>query len=286
MIKMLLILILSGTVAVGCAQTEEPSKIDQANYYLNLRRFPEAIKILEKLHAEEMENIDVSLLLASAYVGSTGFNVVDAYEAFRPFFLADNSQYFDLSLKNQAPTLSSVVNGNSPLEKFQLAAAQFLQEARQLMFAIRNIPQISFSGRKNLVQSAKILEEVELFELKDVIRVRSYSVLVNALQFANSLRDGIEVSRFLDDGDEVPLICFVQPAEFLGNIASANRFLSRLLADVADVRTAQGKVPLSDGMRHLSESSAKLESNYNLHKEEIDAAVLAGGALRPAYCRQ
>ena len=84
-------LILSASLLfVGCKNVNE--RVDDKEYakeLLNQGKFHQARTLLQNLHQENPNDSEVSVLLASAYAGAAGLNVVDAWRMFEPMVFGE-----------------------------------------------------------------------------------------------------------------------------------------------------------------------------------------------------
>lgn len=268
-------------LAIACGKVEAPvSRKDEAVEALNARRFEDAISILSELHAENQADGEISYLLATAYAGSTGFNVVDAFEAFEPaLFKSHEAKKKGAELVEEQTAANDLAVYRTDLEK---SSVRFLQQVSLNFATLADIPYVESARRERLVEALLLVDKIDKGNLY-YVRGRAYGSLLNALQFLNYVRDAVQSALVKDSVTFLDLVCALQVRIFLENLEISTGYLLNSIADLNLAFKAHEKT-VPENLSLLKDAATHVQQVYQQNKGRFSEADLLFEATKKAYC--
>jgi hypothetical protein len=288
------------TVSFGCGtikQKVDPK--DEAIDDMNHQRYEDAIAILESLHATTPTDSSVTVLLASAYTGSVGFDVINAFDALGPFLfhgLQGSGSKPSFGLLDQAasdaappavdPTVAaqpaSPIDGGS-LKGFESKTVQFLNQLTSNFTSFVNIPFTQLKDRRRLVQALLVLEAIPKDD-PNFVKSKIYSALVNALQFLNYTRDSLTGIVGKPSVTFLDAVCSLEIQTFMQNLEASTGYLLSSTQDLTIAYQTFDK-PIPAGLSQLSSSAAHVKDAYEQDKGTLSDTDLVFTTTRATYCQ-
>lgn len=240
----------------GCKHRAQViSDSEQASIYLNERQYQKAIPLLKKMRANEPTNDRYRVQLASAYVGSVGFNFVDSLKAFEA-----------LMKKDSLAGLRLVGIDDMVDEVISLAV-----NLKTILTALRTFPYIAVEERYRLREASELLGEVDKAS-PEVVRARTYRIVIALLSLLNIVRDasGIAAPESLSERDFLCKMKFgVIFSELPALVAEVNE-ASFALAEIAP------KIPKwkPEKISEVQEKLAAVDKRLDSFETELEVSEL------------
>jgi hypothetical protein len=223
-------LILSASLLfVGCKNVNE--RVDDKEYakeLLNQGKFHQARTLLQNLHQENPNDSEVSVLLASAYAGAAGLNVVDAWRMFEPMVFGEKV----MALQEENPS-----NGENQ-EKLTTDPTEFEKETYRFLSSIAKdfnvlgrMPLTNLAGRSEINEALQVLNKVDSTS-PEYGRAKLYSVFLNLFQFSGVLRASFPTSTDTQDYDLQIVLCNFNPTVFFQNLDLGLTYVNNAVRDV------------------------------------------------------
>lgn len=282
----LLVLMILLFAMLACQKVED--RVDakeQAIDHLNQRRYDQAIELLLKILQEKPADSEIKVLLASAYSGSTGFNVIDSFEAFRPLLFRKTSLSPSHGLQTEEHAASASEGAtDARMHALERASLRFLDSFTSTLRTIVHIPHTPLAARPRLVEALMLLSTVGT-EDNSGVKARSYAALLNALQFINYTRDALPGLVVEDTNlSFVDAVCALDTHTFLENLEVSTTYLLNSVTDLNAAYKAQSR-NLTPALVRIKEAAASVQTVYEQHKGTLNDADLAFSATKAAYCR-
>jgi hypothetical protein len=268
----------------GCVPSEfiAVSEKQDALDSLNRRDYQRAIAVLEQLQRRDPDDQEVKILLASAYGGSVGLNVVDSFSAFGPL-LFDSSEKSDksagLKLVQQDP--GSVLPTPDKVVRFFTQYFESLGDGAALYF---NMPYTTREARPRLV-SAILLTQTVPKESLEYDRAQALAVLLYTAQFLNYLRDafpGLQVEN-PNQISMSQLACSIQPLSLAENLRVATEYAGQGIESWRVVTSLRG-LPFKPNMEKALAQSKELLEYLKDHQGAAVVADVISNRLRKQFC--
>jgi hypothetical protein len=223
-------LILSASLLfVGCKNVNE--RVEDKEYakeLLNQGKFHQARTLLQSLHQENPNDSEVSVLLASAYAGAAGLNVVDAWRMFEPMVFGEKV----MALQEENPS-----NGENQ-EKLTTDPTEFEKETYRFLSSIAKdfnvlgrMPLTNLAGRSEINEALQVLNKVDSTST-EYGRAKLYSVFLNLFQFSGVLRASFPTSTDTQDYDLQIVLCNFNPTIFFQNLDLGLTYVNNAVRDV------------------------------------------------------
>ena len=224
------ILILIASLSfVGCGSVTEP--LDDKEYakdLLNQGKFQQARSLLQNLHKNNPSDGEVSVLLASAYAGAAGLNVVDAWRMFEPMVFGDKV----MQLQGEEP---SAIEKDEKLSadpaEFEKETYKFLTSLAKDFNVLGRMPLTNLAGRSEINEGLHVLNSVDSAS-PEYGRARLYSVFLNLFQFSGVLRASFPESTDARDYDLQIVLCGFNPTIFFQNLDLGLTYVNKAVSDI------------------------------------------------------
>lgn len=249
---------------------------DQAEQLINERKFVDAIALLDQRREQDTDG-RLTLLLASAYAGDAGINLIDSYSFFAGFLLEKPS-----SPSRDARKIPDDGGADKLLALAQLLQLYLMTVASDshLFFTI---PRLTRDNRSKLVEAMLQVESIDQSK-ETYIRGRQYLVFLNLIQFGNYFKDLFPNVDFSKDLTAVDLICGLEPNSFVLNFEQA---LASFMAALKALDEVQAEKPIrtKSEIESLKSITTSMQKNFaNRQLTYSDAATILSG-LQQGYCR-
>ena len=297
----------------GCKEkTEETDAIGNARHLLNKRSYEEAIDFLTiELANESTTNLnnekrksqtsEMRLLLASAYAGSVGLDLIDSYAAFEEVIFKDalvskkkNSQLNEPFNEQKSASVDSIKLDEAPNPSEKDLALEILgrQKAEQEIFSfletllsstkiIFGLKWIPPSDRVKILRGAQQLDLIpkddKYYRTASIYRFILFSDL-----FMSTLRDSLGDPKGTFD-TSTALFCGLN----IANLADTNSKLNlqlNILSIAADEISPAVKEK-NPGLVKLLTTFAKLRNFFNSNRSPLNRAYFLQGTLRNEICK-
>jgi hypothetical protein len=266
----------------GCGNIKETvSEKDYAVELLNNRKYPESIAVLKKLVAEHPEDDSFKILLATAYGGLAGIDVVDSFKVFIPMLFGDDAlgkRYRKLDALDKSRS-EKVDAGGKNIEKNILTLIDQLMVGFAAFFGR---PNIEIAQRTSLVESLVTLSYINESS-PYYVKAKSYSTIINLIQFINYARDAFPDVNEDEFQSYATLVCAFDPAIFLAGLADSSRYLSNAASDLITVSKITGRQG-SNNLESLKDRITEISNTYDGHQDSIVALDLVLKGVKSALC--
>jgi len=289
-------------------KTEETDAIGNARHLLNKRNYQEAIDLLTvELAPETKTNLseekrnfqknEMRLLLASAYAGSVGLDLIDSYAAFedvlfkdalvsqkKSSLLGDENATSAASMKLEQVSKSSedsMVTEILDRQKAEREIFSFLEtllSSTKIIFGLKWIPP---SDRVKILRGAQQLDlipkEDKYYRTASIYRFILFSDL-----FMSTLRDSLGDPKAVLDNSK-GIFCALNIASLADTNSKLNLQLN-ILSVVADEISPLVKEK-NPGLVKLLATFSKLRTFFNSNRSPLNRAYFLQGTLRNEICK-
>ncbi len=226
-------------------RAENTNPLDAVRERLNQGQYAEAIQELESYRKIHPTDDEARYLLATAYTGSTGVNLIDAYSFFSKILIKEprSQKTSSIVTKEEAsrpdvpPSEVSSLEIKAPLtesQQFQAIGTSFhtyvgtLARNSDLFFAI---PYVGSEQRSFVVESIVILRSIE-GNSPWAIKARTYRGFLNLLQFVNYSKDVFPEFDANEDRSPFDLLCGVKAEVAFPLLEHSQVYLDDLITDL------------------------------------------------------
>ncbi len=293
----------------GCKEkTEETDAIGNARHLLNKRNYQEAIDLLTaELAPEAKTNLseqkrnsqknEMRLLLASAYAGSVGLDLIDSYSAFEEVLFKDalvsqkkssllgdehiasaDSMKLDQVLKSSENNMATEILDRQKAELEIFSFLETLLSSTKIVFGLKWIPP---SDRVKILRGAQQLDlipkEDRYFRTASIYRFILFSDL-----FMSTLRDSLGDPKAVLNNSK-GIFCALNIASLADTNSKLNLQLN-ILSVVADEISPQVKEK-NPGLVKLLTTFTKLRVFFNSNRSPLNRAYFLQGTLRNEICK-
>jgi len=276
--------------SVGCGTIEKPATDkQQAKQLLNEGKYSAAIQILEELNTEKNRDYEVNLLLASAYAGDSAFNIVDSFTTFKPFI---DSITNSANLVQSEEQSGESGDSSQPkiIEDDTVTADAFKDVERKLVSIVsgfsgnfqtfQKIPYIIGKERTKVVESIIILKQIPK-ESSYFARSKSYSAILNILQFLNYLRDSVDQPQ--KNQEPIQLLCNLDLFDFAKNADRSLIYLVDAVDDLEQAYKPSGK-KMPKGLIEIRAKSKVVAAAFIKNKEKSDTSEIVSNFSKQTLC--
>ena len=250
--------------------TESVSDVQFAEDLLNRGEFEQAKSLLESLRISNKSDDHVTVLLASAYAGGAGINIINAWSMFEPLAFENKTSLTLASLESNSNQTPDGTNVDS--KEFEKSTFKFLSELATTFNVLGKIPTITKQGRIDVDKSISILTEIAP-DQKNHVRSQMYSSLLNLFQFSTYIREGLPKTQAGENFSLQNLICGLNPIEFINSISTSLPYLTNAVTNAETAiksASANKKVKLAQLKGSLTKMAA-LQGTVNSHAAAITA---------------
>ncbi len=293
----------------GCKEkSEDTDAVGNARHLLNKRSYQEAIDLLTvELAKDSNSNLseekkisrksEMRLLLASAYAGSVGLDLIDSYSAFEEVLFKDSlfsKKTVSLLAVEQPPANeagnSEQASASAPKDrateildrqKAELEIFSFLEtllSSTKIIFGLKWIPP---NDRVKIIRGAQQLDLIpkndKYFRTASIYRFVLFSDL-----FMSTLRDSLGDPKGVFNSSTA-LFCAMD----IANLADTNSKLNlqlNILSVVADEISPDVKEK-NPGLVKLLSTFSKLRNFFNSNRSPLNRAYFLQGTLRNDICK-
>jgi hypothetical protein len=266
----------------GCGKIENNvSDRDYAIELLNDRNYADSIVVLKRLVADNPEDDSNKILLATAYGGLAGMDVVNSFKMFVPTLYAGESlrkRYQKIAV-NPVGTETKPTEVGKKIEKDLLSVIDHMTTSFAAFFGR---PNIELAQRTSLVEALLTLSYIP--ESSPYYgKAKGYSVIVNLMQFISYTRDAFPTLN----GEEIPsytnMLCAFDPALFLKGIRDSSRYLANAAADLIVVAKLTGRKS-ANNLESLGNRITEISETYDGYQDSIVALDLVLKGVKTSLC--
>ncbi|MGE0173203.1 MAG: hypothetical protein AB7T49_10470 [Oligoflexales bacterium] len=259
---------------LGCQTYETQVSPKQAAIrHINQQQYEEAISILVPLVNEEPDNAELRILLASSYVGSAGFDVIESFGFFIKFVNDLNEEGTKLQ------------DRQVPKKTFDSLLVGFMADYVEVLEQISKIPYLLDDEKRNQINEALIHLQSIPRESDFFLRARFYSAYLNVFQYLNFIRDAIPDFSSNKKSNFRGFVCKVNIAVLVQNMDKSSGYLIQGLED-ARVALESRKKPLPNALNAAATTAKSLQDVIRTY--QVDAlsslATSAINELKPGLC--
>jgi hypothetical protein len=253
-------------LATGCQTREtEVTPKQAAIRHVNQQQYDEAIAILDPLVKKNPADEESRILLASSYVGSAGFDVIESFEFFIKFVHDGDSK--SLKLLAEDPARPDPRN-------FEATFVAFLADYADVLEQIAVIPYIKEEQKRNKVNQALVhLGEIPVGS--DLyLRARLYSAYLNVFQYLNYMRDAVPAFNPKEKLSFRSFVCKVNVAVLVQNLDKSSGYL---LHGLDDARAAMEfrKKALPSVLKTASEVAQSIRDGIKKYQFDVLSSLTA-----------
>lgn len=272
----LLFVLVMSVLCSGCrhqAETKQP--LDSVRELLNQREYDQAIKRLESYRKKEPQDQEATLLLATAYTGSTGVNLVDSYGFFSRLLI---------NKPQKKGNSSSVIPKSDSMhleEMAQLIRKYFasLAQDSDLFFAI---PYVSQSQRSRIVEALLLVKTIPGDD-PVAERARAYQGFLHLLQFSNYTKDMFPQLDFNGPVTVIDLVCNLNTQTFLAQMQYGLVYLGDLLNDAEWLLKKKDKA-LAPQLLELRIQVEELKNSLKQDQNPATQGSVLMESVKNGYC--
>lgn len=236
-IKFIFIISTLFIVSSSCRSRQQAvSPRNRAIEYLNQRDYDHAIPLLEEIVAADDQDQNSKILLASAFTGSVGLNMIDSYDLFISllFNKEDNASKRDIanqpkdensSNPSASPSKESVTNKTL----FKREILTFLDNLTTSFYFVFTLPYSIGTERDKLFRAISILEKIP-DDRPEFFQAKTFSAVISLNLFANYLNDSFTDLRNMTHVSAIDLICSMNAKIFVRDFKVSLKYLE----DAAD----------------------------------------------------
>ena len=289
--KRLAVVIVIFLVINACAVIEQDvSPKEQAVSHLNAREFHEAISILMRLNQENPDDDEIKILLASAYAGSTGLNIIDSFHVFKPLIFKEEKDKsgisendFNLvdseSLADVETAVDPEVEARLKMKKSMVRLFDSLSDGFAIIFSM---PYSEAVERRKLVEALLILKQIPAHS-SYYVKANHYMVLLNLTQFLNYTKDAFPDTKFTEGDRASHLLCNFKPSIFFRNTESSFSYLISGINSFEIVRKDLEK-EMSPKLVSLKDSVTQINKYYLEKQNSMLIFDLVYAQLNQSHC--
>ena len=296
-IRNIFILFLAIPLFCQCKEiSEKPDAVGNAKHLLNKGRYEEAITLLADEVQKEKVSSEARIVLASAYAGSVGFNILDSFEAFQELF-------FKVPLLSSKKKSASLVDSEST--KFRLENVESVQsqptkeevilDRIKAEHEILSLLSSMVTGSKVIMglkwippeQRVRILRAAQQIDLipKDDPQYRSasiYRLIIYANLFMSTFRDSLsDPSESFDS--PAKFYCQLDISKMAEKIAKLRIQVSTM--DLIASEISPDTIEKNSGLKKLTETIGRLQRFFSSNRSPAIRSYFSNGVLRNEICK-
>ncbi|RZA25817.1 MAG: hypothetical protein EOP10_05690 [Proteobacteria bacterium] len=250
---------------------DELTDVDKAKESLNEGDYQGAIAILETYNKQNPQDNDSKTLLASAYAGSVGINLVDSYGFFESLINKDKES---VRKKVTAPEGDEVQAIGKKIQSFLLEIA-----SQSAVFF--DIPFVKVADRAALEKALATVGTVQK-GTEEERRIKLYSGFLHLLQFTNYFKDMFPGLNFKSNPSGIDLICALETQFFVDNLNLSLNHFEALSDDLAFLYFYKN---LKIGKKAIELRKLAIELREKLKSTSTDQIQVVISGLQADYCR-
>lgn len=264
----------------GCKAVNEGSDpIHDAKQLLNQGEYDKVIGLLSEDALKNDANSELRILLASAYAGSIGLNLVDSYPAFEELLFKDALTKRSSATENPQtrPSEDSVVD-QQKAEQELLSMITSIVKASKVVFGLKWIPPVK---RPRVFKAAQLLDKINKADpLSKSASV--YKLIIFSSLFMSTFRDSL-VSQ--EKQSEVPtdFFCDLNIYKFVENLTRMQVQL-RIIEEISKDYTESSSNPPAS-IQKIITLFERVRNFFTKNRDHITLAGFLHGALRNEICR-
>jgi hypothetical protein len=266
---------------IGCVmvRNETVSAKQEAAEAINQRNYDHAIAILEAYKRSNPHDHEAAILLASAYTGSVGVNVIDSYGALEPL-LKSEPKTSTANQQSTRPSEAEIPDKDNVVR----SVTAFLETIDDSIAVFFKFPYAINSKRARLVSGLILITDIpkDSREYEDAL---SLSVIINLTQFLNYVRD---MFPSLQNGETVnvkfsDLVCAISPTALSSNLGIALQYGSNALVSWKNLSLIRGKAFLPSLEKSLN-TIRKIQSHLDQQQGALLVSDAIANHLRKSFC--
>lgn len=272
--------------------SEKPDALGNAKHLLNKGRYEEAITLLAGEVQKEKVSSEARVVLASAYAGSVGFNILDSFEAFQELFFKVPL----LSSKKKSASLVDSESANFRLENVEpVAKEEVILDRIKAEHEILSLLSSMVTGSKVIMglkwippeQRVRILRAAQQIDLipKDDPQYRSasiYRLIIYADLFMSTFRDSLsDPSETFDS--PAKFYCQLDISKMAEKIAKLRIQVSTM--DLIASEISQDTIEKNSGLKKLTETIGRLQRFFSSNRSPAIRSYFSNGVLRNEICK-
>ncbi|RYZ90252.1 MAG: hypothetical protein EOP04_04480 [Proteobacteria bacterium] len=250
---------------------DELTDVDKAKESLNQGDYQGAIGILEVHNKQNPEDNESKTLLASAYAGSVGINLVDSYSFFETLIHKDKD-----SVRKKV-----VVAEGEEVKAIGKKIQSFLLEIASQSAVFFDIPFVKLQDRTALEKALATVRSVQKGTEAER-RIRLYSGFLHLLQFTNYFKDIFPGLNFKSTPSGIDLICALETQFFVDNLNLSLDHFEALSDDLAFLYFYKN---LKVGQKATELRKLAGELREKLKSTRTDQIQVVISSLQADYCQ-
>ncbi len=261
----------------SCRTISKPvSSREYAVELLNQRKYAEASNIFKQILSQDPDQQnDTKILLASAYIGEAGLDIVAAFSALKPFIF-DTNKNTRLAIKNIE---GKNVNDPDFIKNYFL---NYLEIVTEIVRLTQAFPNIALDNRPKIIEALLLVESVKI-DNPYFLRARGLSLMLNFSQTLSYLR---EVFPTLDH-EQMPtfanIICSFEPLIFLGNLEDLLKYSRRSVEDYLFIQESKGK-NISKNLDSLNAATEKFNVIIDANRDAVVKTDVVLNNTKKYFC--
>lgn len=267
----LLILILSACRPVS----EKTDDVGVARHLLNKGEYEQAIGLLSESGQRADTPAEQRVLLASAYAGSVGVNLVDSYSAFSELLFKDALVNSKLALDEQS---ALEISDRLVAEREILSFVTSLGESAKVIFGFKWIPP---EKRTRVFLAAMQIDAIPK-ESDAFVAARVYKVIILSALVMSTFRDSLGSPEKVFSSP-LETFCELNGSRF-GETVGRLQAQMTLLNGATEEIVASGK-PVSKSLSKLYKMVERLRGFFEKNRSVAVRSYFANGALRNELCK-
>lgn len=272
-------------------RSDKVSPRNQAIEYLNQRDYDHAIPLLEEIVATDDQDQNSKILLASAFTGSVGLNMIDSYDLFISLLFNkddnDSKRNIDTQAndqKIQSPATPPGTEAVSNKTLFKREILTFLDNLTTGFYFVFTLPYSTGTEREKLFRAITILEKVPE-NCPEFFQAKTFSAVISLNLFANYLNDSFTDLRKMAHVSAIDLICSMNAKVFVKDFKVSLKYLENG-ADQT-IKAAQSKnKKISPKLSKLQTKVKKLYSLYDSYESKLTDFEILLNDFKVETCEQ
>ncbi|MBP9706936.1 MAG: hypothetical protein KBD78_04780 [Oligoflexales bacterium] len=272
--KFIFVCVLGSSGVFGCKTTEDTvTQRERADELLNQRRYQDARTIYISFYEKNKSDEELPILIASAYAGEAGLDVVNAFEFIKPL-LSDKNSKIKQAMKN-ANSAESVNKNNKLIISYLDLLSEFFRISG-------SYPYIKGLERTYLVEAILYVGSIGKAS-RFYKRAKGLSLLLNITQMLNFLKDAFPGSTVENRSDFNYIICNVDLKAFKEMISYAVKYAQNSSLDYLELQELNKK-QISKNMSTFYERTKEIEEILNAKTLDINELEFMLRGVRSNFC--
>lgn len=267
------------------AVSEKSDKLGTAKHLLNAGKYEETIGLLHEDSQQPSASAELRILMASAYAGSVGLNLVDSYPAFEELLFKDALAQKTMSLaestnttSTETPVPTEPIATREKAEQELLHMVSTLVTTTKVVFGLKWIPP---EKRARVFSAAKELDTIP----KSDAHFRAgavYRLIIFSALFMSTFRDSLGTPNKAFTAP-LEVFCAMDANKLTENVGRMH--LQLKLIDQASRDLTEGTTQNPAPIKKLVLVFERIRNFFNSNRDHMTTAYFAQGALRNEVCQ-